>query len=366
MAEQTMARATKRQGKEGNRWVNARPTSEEVGEWFEANVKVDEKLDHKEYVGGVTLIPNTEKTAEVVAWNQRNAPVTEDFFDLVLTPYIRVETRVKYFQDLCQEKGWLGLIEPVEFDPNDPVAKGLPPGFFRHRVGTGPEAGVNFLGCTMRVTVLDRDSVEMVKLIVDKRTGEERIQRTGTVVLSSIATKTVPTLNSKGDADTNALMKVETGAVGRSLGLAGMLVIPGTGIATAEDLQESNQITAAAAQGADFESAALPDGPVPAEEIEPAVALDSQANDEQLRAHAATLLGEMKELPDKQATFQEFKRWADSRGFKRLSEVTSPALRGLARRAETMLAEGKTAAEAPPEPPAPATPTEPTDPLEAP
>jgi hypothetical protein len=35
------------------------------------------------------------------------------------------------------------------------------------------------------------------------------------------------------------MMKAETGAVGRALGMAGMLVIPGSGIATAEDMQEA-------------------------------------------------------------------------------------------------------------------------------
>jgi hypothetical protein len=360
MAEQAAARPTKRQGKEGNRWVNARPSGDEIATWFKGSVPIADGLDAEDYVAGITLIPNREKSEELVGWNSLNSPVLQDFYDLVLTPYMRVETRVKYFHDLCAKEGWVGFIEPVELAV-EASTKGLPPGYFRHRVGTGPETGVNFLGCSMRVIAYERDTLEYVKLTVDKRTGEERIVRTGTVRLEESATKTVPTLNSRDKVDINAVMKVETGATGRALGLAGVLVIPGTGIATAEDLQESNQQIDAADRGADFESATLPDEQIsPPEEIETAVAAETVANDAALRERATVLITEMKALPgDEGKTFEEFKAWAQHRGFVPLSDVVSPALRGLVRRAEAMLEEAKKA------PPAPALPAEPTDPLES-
>ncbi len=370
MAETAVARPTQRKGKEGNRWVNERPSGDDVGAWFKDNVEIEEGMSHDDYVGGVVLIPNKEKTEELVGWNSVNAPVFADFYDLVLTPYIRVETRVKYFQDLCMKKEWLGVIEPVEFDEKDPAAKGLPPGFFRYRVLTGPDTQAIFLGCSMRCTVFDRDSVERVKLIVDKRTGEERLVYKGKTQITTVATKGVPTLNSKSEADPNALMKAETGAVGRVLGMAGMLVIPGTGIATAEDMQEARQLQAAEDRGASFADAALPadavEAPVAGEEIEPAVAAESASNDAQLRDQAAKLIAEMKDLPDELATFRAFKEWTDSRNFARLSEVTSPALRGLVRRAEVMLEEGKAKLAKPAEPAPKPAPAAPSDPLEAP
>lgn len=376
MAEGQM-RAEKRTGREGNRWINTRPTGEEVAKWFGDNVPIytgegeAEGLKHDDYVGGVTLIPNKEKTEELVGWDTTNAPVLQTFYDLAYTPYMRVETRIKYFHDLCDLRGWLAVIEPVEIDRS--AAKGLPPGFFRHRVAIGPETGANFLGSTMRVIAYDRDGLEEVKLIIDKRTGEEKIVRRGTVMIEGVATKTVPTVlsgrNNDTYADVNALMKVETGAVGRALGMAGILVIPGTGIATAEDLQESNRLTS-------DEPAAEPALPsnIPAEtatptapvgEVEPVAAAESQANDDALRDRAAELINEMKAADP--ATFEEFKTWAGSRGFIPLSAVVSPGLRGLHRRAEKMLEDARQAKvdrEAVPAPAAPKPAAEPTDPLE--
>lgn len=379
MTEGQQARAAQRKGREGNRWVNQRPSGEEVGNWFKENVEIDSSgegeggLDHESYVGGVTLIPNKEKSEELVGWTSSNAPVLETFYDLVYTPYMRVETRVKYFHDLCDLHGWLAVIEPAEIDRS--AAKGLPDGFFRHRVATGPDQGFNFLGCTMRVAAYERQGLEVVKLIVDKRTGEERLVRRGNVVLEGIATKTVPTVgrgrSNEPYADVNAVMKAETGAVGRALGMAGILVIPGTGIATAEDLQESNRLTGEDAPAAE---PTLPTD-VPAEaatpsaapsEIEPAVAAESQAQDEELRARATAMIEEMKGLPDNEQTFNEFRSWARSRGFVPLASAVSPGLRGLVRRAEAMLEEAKLEIARQNAKPAPAPAAEPTDPLEAP
>src|ERR1035437_9953486 len=46
-----------RVGREGGRWLNARPTPAEFAEWFETNMNIDPALNALDYVGGVVLIP---------------------------------------------------------------------------------------------------------------------------------------------------------------------------------------------------------------------------------------------------------------------------------------------------------------------
>jgi hypothetical protein len=246
--------------------------------------------------------------------------VIGDVTDLVLTPYMRVETRVKYFHDLCELKGWIGFIDPqppVKPNPQLPSGHGL----FSTAVVTADKKESRFVGCSMRVQVWKKSGFKEEPYVVDKRTGEIGFRRSGTLVLEGPpATKVVPTLGRFG-ADVNALMKAETGAVGRALGMAGMLVIPGTGIATAEDLQEgqgSEQVPSDAAE--------LPPDFTPANELDA---------DEQLRADITQWLEVMESSYPKAA--QEFKAWAKERGFGLLSEVTSPALRAIHRKAKGML-----------------------------
>jgi hypothetical protein len=311
-------RAEKRYGREGNRWVNQTPSGDDVAAWFKENVPIDEALDHEHYVGGVTLIPNTERSKAVVGW-QGTSPVIEEVFDLVLTPYMRVETRVKYFHDLMEAKGWVGFIEPVQPEKQDPR---LPPGLFGTATMTADKKETRFVGCAMKVTVYEKRGLTLERVTIDKRTGEEAFRRKGKIVIDAApATKVVTTLTTRGNVDVNALMKAETGAVGRALGMAGMLVIPGTGIATAEDLQEETGSTSVP-EGA----AALPP------DFEPASELDG---DDALREQIGEWLDVMENsFP---ATAKEFKDWAKGRNFGRLSEITSPALRGIHRKAKSML-----------------------------
>lgn len=330
-------RAEKRQGREGNRWVNTIPTGDEIAAWFKGNVLIDEKLTHEPYVGGVTLIPSKEKSRVITGWDAGNNPVFGDVYDLTLTPYIRVETRVKYFHDLMAEKEWLGVVEPVAPEQQDPR---LPKGFFFLSTRTGANSEVRFIACCMKVTVYEKGSVEHKRVTVDRRTGREEFVRVGKVVLDATpATKAVPVLShgygGSVEADNFAIMKAETGAVGRALGMAGMLVIPGTGIATAEDLQEANSLGSAGSPESDAD---LPD-----EEAGPLAAGLGSAEldeDESLREKAADLIEQMGEFPQAQ---KAFKAWAKQRGYARLSEVTSPALRGLLRKAENTLKEAQEA-----------------------
>lgn len=340
MAEQ-VAREQRRQGQEGNRWVNQLPSGKDISDWFEKNVKIGEGLDHKEYVGGVTLIPNEEKSKAVVGWDGGNNPIIRRVEDLVYTPYMRVETRIKYFWDLMAEAETIGFIEPVPTEKPDPS---VPPGFFKMVIPTGENVGVRFICCSMRVTVYEKDSVTYEKLLVDKRTGREEIVRRGKILLAGApATKMVPTL-SYDKADNNSIMKAETGAIGRALGMAGMLVIPGTGIATAEDMQELGQTGGATVSEA-ADGAELPEGPLVVEQR-------SDADlDQEMRDEVGTILKAMEQFPE---TLASFKAWAAQRGHNRLSEVVSPALRGMHRKAKAMLEEAAVTSEqeAPQEKPA--------------
>jgi hypothetical protein len=224
-----------RQGREGNRWFNERPDGDAVAKWFETALEMPEGLKHEHYVAGVTLIPGKEKSNEPRGFGENGFPLFTEVTNLVFTPYVKVETRVQFFHDLMEKHRdeWLGVIEPVE--PAKPSAT-LPPGFSRISVANGDRA-TNFITCTMKVTVFKRSTVEW-KEIVNQRTGEKVRVRVGeTIIDPAPATKMVPTL-SYGNADVHLLEKAETGAVGRALGMAGMLVVPGTGVATAEDMRE--------------------------------------------------------------------------------------------------------------------------------
>jgi hypothetical protein len=290
----------------------------------------EKKAAHADYVGGVVLIPATEKTKTVTGF-EGASPVIEEIENLVLTPYIRVETRLKYFHDLCAEEEWQGFIEPAKIEKQDPK---LPPGFFRYAVATGEGREARYLACSMQVTIFERASLEEKVILLDKRTGEQGVVRTGKIVLAAPAgTKAVPTVrpgrNSTVYADDNAVMKAETGAIGRALGMAGMLVIPGSGIATAEDVQESR---AAEVSGPTPDSAELPAEPGTAAIIgDPGAGPDT---DERQREEIVRILAALEEeFPD---AAKHFKAWAEEKKYGRLSETVSPQLRGMHRRNTTV------------------------------
>ena len=101
---------------------------------------------------------------------------------LVFTPYAKVETRVAYFYDLMamHRDEWLGVIEPV------PVAQltqegvfnvNMPPGFYRLPIETANNQRVDFIGCTRRVRLLDRSTVEKVEVIDSEFDAEGRVVR---------------------------------------------------------------------------------------------------------------------------------------------------------------------------------------------
>lgn len=305
-----------RKGQEGSRWINERPSGADVASWFKENVKLHEGLSAEDYVTGITLIPANEKTKEVIGYRDNNSAIIEERQNVVYTPYPRVDTRIKYFHDLMAANAdeWYGVIEPIEVPR--PRSSVLPPGFFHQRVQNKKGDVISFIGCTMKVTVWKRDGFEET---FHHQTGT--VRRTGVRVIDAPpATKIVALTNGYGDADTFAMMKAETGAIGRALGMAGMLVVPGAGVATAEDIGEVDQPP--------------PQGPTTADDAagEPTDEPGNGPTDDELRAQAAALIQQLQDnAPDKLA---EFQAWAKDRNMGLLSETVSPALRGVVRQLE--------------------------------
>lgn len=295
-------------GRQGGRWYNERPSAEEIAEWFSKNVKMHDGMEHERYVGGLTLISQTENSHEVK--NGRIVKVK----NLVFTPYGKVESRVQYFWDLMMlHPEWAGSIVPVDPLGKDKSNDGdLPPGFYRHNVQVA-DKHYAYVGASMKVRVVERE-----------RGGG----RSDAIIESSPATKLIPVLTTSGYGnnrtivpDPYALMKAETGAVGRALGLAGMLIIPGAGVATAEDMLEAQ------AQGE------IPNAEVqtlPPEAEEQPVAGDVADFAEVLAEEATAKLARLEaEQPEKHRAFQE---WAKTRKFGALETLTENQLRGIVKR----------------------------------
>lgn len=318
----------RRIGQEGSRWYNAPPTGDELATWFKDNVPLHDGLDAVHYLPGITMIPATEKAKTVVGW-QGSSPVIQQVENLVYVPYAKVETRVKYFHDLLDQKAdeWLGVIEPIA---GENQTTRLPKGFFSFPVQT--EKGiVNYICCTMKVTVFKRSTVTY-KEFRNVETGKmEQLRQGETVIDAAPATKMIGTLNRWG-ADDFSLMKAETGAVGRSLGMAGMLVIPGTGIATAEDMQEASAM----------EGRPAPSLPEEGEQAQAPAEKPSEEALEDLRAQATLLANTIKEeFPD---LFKTFLDWAKDRKIGEIAKVEDPRIvRGIITKAERELAEAREA-----------------------
>jgi hypothetical protein len=313
-SERQLAMTGIRQGQEGSRWINYRPTGEEVKAWFETNVPIEDGLDVNRYVTGVTLIEATEKTNVVTGFNEETSlPIYREERHITLTPYVKVDTRVLYFYDLMKLKGWQGFIEPVEVqridNPESPYFNGhLPPGFFIFKVRKESDTVVTFVGCSMRVKIIDPNDADKPILVGP----------TGTKIV---------TVMGRYDVDENCVMKAETGAIGRALGAAGILVAPGSGIATAEDMQEleGQGGAKAVAEGASGESATTVAPSTESAELSP----------DDLRKQAAELVKMLRD--DHPEAFAEFSKWANSREFTSVSSVPDHAIKGFVKKVEESL-----------------------------
>lgn len=320
--------AERRVGQEGSRWINMRPSGQEVAEWFADNVQLhDEGLNHGHYVQGLTLIAQKMKENEVVGWAEDNKPIIDERENVVYVPYAKVETRVKYFWDYMKLKGdeFLGVIETVP--PVKPVDS-LPPGFGYMRVATSDGKQVVYVTCSAQVTVYKRETVKMIDL-VNRRTGEITRVREGEIIMQSApGTKMVATLGRYG-ADNFSLMKAETGAVGRALGLLGMLVVPGSGVATAEDMQE-----AMALEGGNVQAAPAPEQVA---EQGKAATLDL-SDDAALRQRVTVLIEDLGKLSSERLA--AFRKWVkEDRRIDALADANSSQLRGLITKLEKEIAE---------------------------
>lgn len=341
-----------RKGREGARWINERPSSEEFAAWFAASVKIDPKLKAEDYVGGIVLIPAVDEKAKVVTGFAANgAPIIVQRPEMAYIPYAKVETRIAYFWDwVGVHEDWIGVIEPVVTERPDPAPLGevtetvdangkvtsrtttyrqpanaaiiqqLPPGFFLLPVPMGA-AYTHFLCCSYRVAIYRR--------------GEGSLEHS-IPLREGRGTKMVPLLLGRDTKypDVNAIMKAETGAIGRAIGFAGVFIIPGSGVATAEDMLESLAQAPTATSDPSAEGGAGPEAPA-----QPPVRTPGEvqaATDEELFQRAVAMRTEMEEThPD---AWQAFGRWCHERRPPITSlQQKGPAMRGLIRKMETLL-----------------------------
>jgi len=296
---------------EGSRWINKRPSGAEVAKWFVDNAPMHEGMDPKRYVAGVTLIPAKEKV-RIAERNQAGATVIKEVEQLVYTPYVKVETRVAYFWDLMLERGWLGVIEPADVQRLETEGyrnTHLPPGFFRMPIKKADGKAVSYLACSQQVRVYEPDL---------KSGGRGRL-----VMQPPPGTKMVAELAKWGE-DPFVVMKAETGAVGRALGMAGMLVLPGSGVATAEDMLE---VAGAEATASSPEVAQLPE--------EPGAAAAAPAG---MSAGVRERIGELSARLESEnpGGFEELVEWAKERKVD-LNDLKEPQLRGVLRQIERRL-----------------------------
>lgn len=357
--------------KQGSRWLYGHPTEEAVKEWFDGQ-KLHEGMVHEPYYGGIVLIGAKEKYNRTYT-NASNQWFVREEERTVYTPYVKVDTRVQYFwtlvdimniramEDLSSERRYYGVIEPVPVkkvvtDPNSAYYnEHLPEGmFFYVATGESNNSVSRYICAQWRVAIYERESyLRMLEWKGRARPGE---RPPFPCVLQGVGTK--QTLMAKKYPDDNAIMKAETGAIGRALGVAGILVV-GTGIATAEDIQES--IAAAAAppvvnrEGAEVTN--LPPIVAPAEagagqriegpdvapqQVGPVSVADKspQDVDEELRERATALSIELKKYPEKWEAYLHWYR--EERKFPSITELTGPALRGAVVKLERALDEAKT------------------------
>jgi hypothetical protein len=298
---------------EGGRWRHHKPTSEAVAAWFRTQ-PLDEDMKHEDYVGGVVIIPQTEK----VKYSRRDGQGTVERHEQIFTPYVQIGTRLGYFRRLAEQRSLIPVVEPEPVprseNPSSIYFNGnLPDGLWWHVIATGEGRSQRFLCATYRVSMYEPQSY-----------GARLSDRPPLPRLVGTGTKMVSERFHSGNIDVNALMKAQTGAIGRALGVAGILVI-GTGIATADDMQEFvGETTAAPAP-------TLPD-PLPQGEAPPAEAETLEG----LRARALALQTQLQEVPEAEGREQpwtQFVAWwkerAAEEGWTNLSDVPQDALKGV-------------------------------------
>lgn len=324
--------------RQGSRWLHAQPDEAEVRDWFDKQ-PLHEGMQHDRYVSGIVLIGASEKL-KITARKANNEPYLKEVEQAVFVPYVKVDTRIAYFHDYARHLSgddpfkYIGVIEPVPQarieDANSAYYNlHLPEGFTIMPVRNSNDSVSRYLVATYRVSIVERE-------FPDRR-----------AILTGVGSKQVP--QSRQYADDNAVMKAETGAIGRALGVAGILVV-GTGVATAEDMQEQ-MAGPAGAGAASSEGAVLPPeaapqavsaAAVPAEAPLTALPATEEEDDDTLRKRALALQKEME--ANHSDAWDAYREWWQGRGFGRLSELSGPALRGAVVKLERDLDAAKTEA----------------------
>lgn len=305
-------------GRSGNRWINYRPTPEEVADWFQT-VRLHEGMEHEDWLSGITLIEATEKHDHILGFAQDGRPqIAKDVQSLHLIPYPKVDARVAYFNRLMEinRNDWSGFILPVAAADS----KGMAVGFYAMRVALPDGKTVSAVCYTARVVVIAGVVEWLPEVDPD---GVTRRYPHGDVVLAGAhGTKSVPLVDRWGGFDANAVMKAQTGGVGRALGYAGMLAIPGTGVATAEDMREA------------LDQGSIPGSPAAAPAGAEERPVEVGSSDLALRGEAVAIMALLKERHPE--ALAEFQAWARERKFRKLSEIQGPALKGLVRKLQKM------------------------------
>jgi hypothetical protein len=306
---------------EGARWRWHRPTSDQVAAWW-ATQPLDEGMEHEHYIGGVVLIPQSEK----VRYTRPDGGSAERY-EQVYVPYVQIGTRIGYARRLAEHRSLIYHASPADVPrsnrPDSPYFNGnLPDGLWWHIVAAENGNPLRYLCATTDVGLYDQQSY-MAKLR----------REPAMPMIGGQGTKQVG-----GGPDPNQIAKAHTGAIGRALGVAGILVI-GTGVATAEDMQElpgygstpvAPQLPAVPLTEA---STNLPVGEVPP--VDPAAQLD------QLRSRALALQTQLQERSAD--AWKEFTAWWAERkkaeGWDGLDSVPFEGLKGVVARMERQLAE---------------------------
>jgi hypothetical protein len=329
----------------GSRWLYAEPTAEQVKEWFE-HQPLHDGMSHGPYLGGIVVIAQEEKV-KVTRRNAQDVAFVQEEERAAFTPYVKVDTRVRYFRDYVEllnrpESGpqgqFVGVIQPVPqvriSDPQSPYFNAhLPEGFSFFAVRQGNDSVRRFVVATFECAIYERQSY------MERRNGQPPI-----AILQGRGSKQVA-CNYKGQnawADDAAIMKAETGAIGRALGVAGVLVV-GTGVATAEDVQEAVSTAVGAPGGGTSDAPALPpvvdregqrvagDG-IEAESTaeapqEAAQQPEAEPTDEELRERATALRAELEQAsPEAWAAYVHW--YTEEREFPPLDQLTGSALKG--------------------------------------
>lgn len=172
-----------------------KPSEKEVAKWF-SSYPLHEGLEHQNYIAGIIPIENKIKGGSV--WSL----------------YVNAAARIAYFWDFVNSNDFSGDIRVT--------------GPVRHIVDFPEDRTSNQLIVRAEVRILDGE------VVIRQSSGHKQVD-TLTFIKgwNNNPGRFVP--------DMNSVMKAETGAVARALGFLGMLTLPGSGIATAEDMLEFTQ-----------------------------------------------------------------------------------------------------------------------------